>query len=131
MEYLEIVKFLRDYVLVSHLMATVVSVLMALTLTAALRTKAWGLLILFGGQVPLFVYYLFSAFHLWSTSIEGHVYGRLAYLVFFVTLIVAIRRWEQYANARGISPGTWEYYTFLAPHVERVKSIIRRDEKHE
>lgn len=126
MDYQEGLLFLRNTVLISEVMLGIVLVLMSLVGIVAWRTRAWGLLVFLGGLLPVGIYYAFSSLHLWSGPNEGHVYGRLSFAVLFVTLIVAVKRWERYAILRGLAPGSWEEYPFLRNHVAQIKRIVSR-----
>lgn len=103
MDYEGIIEFLRFYVLISETMLALSVMSFVLCVVVAIRTQIWGLLIAAGGTLPVVIYYVMSALHLWTTASEGHVYGRLAYAVLFISLAICYRR--IYIRSKGIYYG--------------------------
>lgn len=100
MDYEVIMHFLRFNVLISETMLALSVMSFVLCVVVAMRTKIWGLLIAAGGTLPVVIYYAMSSMHLWSSGSEGHVYGRLAYAVLFISLAICYRR--IYIRSKGI-----------------------------
>lgn len=84
--------FLYSEVLTTELMAFFVGLVIIVSIFVAYRTQVWGLLMTAGGAAPVFIYYVFSSLGVWNSPPEGHVYGRLAFLVLFISLLSSFRR---------------------------------------
>ena len=92
MDYEGIMQFLRFYVLISETMLTLSVMSFVFCIVVSIRTQIWGLFIAAGGTLPVVIYYAMSSMHLWTSANEGHVYGRLAYSVLFISLAICYRR---------------------------------------
>lgn len=92
MLYRNFLEFATSYILITETMALLLFLLIIVSIWVANKTGVWGLLLMAGGAIPVAIYYTYTSFHLWSSSLESHFYGRAAYAVFIITLIASMRR---------------------------------------
>jgi len=62
----------------------------------AYKTKAWGIMVVSGGAIPFFIFYLYIWLEIWTVGPAARLYSRLAGVSLVVSLLLAL--WLMYRS---------------------------------
>jgi len=84
------IDILRE-VLSTELMAVLWCMALVSVAFTAYKAKLFVIMVLVGGIIPVFVYYVYTSLHIWTSIVHSHVYGRAAHIVLAISIIATVR----------------------------------------
>lgn len=85
---METAHWIRTNILTTEFMFVLWSIVLFSSLALAIKTKISEFCIISGGSLSLVVYYLYTSFGFWPTVDYGHIYSRVAQIIFVLSLLV-------------------------------------------